>query len=487
MTTHPPAYRGLSDAFLDTLERLVDEPHGGWWRDVLAHPDLILAVRRESLNVYHRGASLFRIDFRRGRLVPVTHAKYLLRQRQTLAALDVTTGAFGIDPKAVLWEGYEGPKTLDEMIRAARSLVGVEKTGVHALVQASPNVIDVEIALSGEEPDDEEGEDSEPGAGSDPAPSRKAGKPRQDRIDVATLEERGHPKQAWLVFHEAKHYTNAELKAAPKRRPPILNQIGRYKGSIGKNEGALIYSYPYLCRALVRLDALRRKVRDGHPAWTGREQRPLHPLIRDVAEHKRGLWVDREPRLVVFGFDADQRDGAWTEHGDRLRREGVRVYAIGDPLKAKVSAAFHRPADIPVTTPEDLAAEEARAAPPPEFIPLPAGAPDELCLYFDDSSGRGVLAVYFCNPGPHPLTGVSVTCGSPTNPELSPVASGPAGEGTVPAGSCILIDRYGLMWDGDVIMLYEVAYSDEQGTSWRGRAMIGTGGPGGPWIPLKAG
>jgi hypothetical protein len=38
-------------------------------------------VHKESLNVYHRGASIFRVDFRHGRPVPVTHAKYLVRQR----------------------------------------------------------------------------------------------------------------------------------------------------------------------------------------------------------------------------------------------------------------------------------------------------------------------------------------------------------------------------------------------------------------------
>lgn len=77
---------------------------------------------------------------------------------------------------------------------------------------------------------------------------------------MATLEDRDHPKQAWLVFHEAKHYTNPELKAAPKRRPPILNQIGRYKGSIGSKEGALTYNQKAKTRSADRETAPRAQI-----------------------------------------------------------------------------------------------------------------------------------------------------------------------------------------------------------------------------------
>ena len=39
-------FESLSTSFLDALESLIAAPDGQWWRDVLAHPDLILAVRR---------------------------------------------------------------------------------------------------------------------------------------------------------------------------------------------------------------------------------------------------------------------------------------------------------------------------------------------------------------------------------------------------------------------------------------------------------
>ena len=348
-----PAYRGLSDAFLQALDDLVDLPQGQWWRDVLSHPDLILAVRRESLNVYYRGASLFRVGFRQNRCVPQTHVKYLVRQKQALATLD-ETGTFDIDATKTLWHAYAGPQTLAEMLTAAAALVGPEKAGLHPLIQASPNVIDVEIALAGEV---EGGESADPDAADETTaglvatdiamPPPKVPQSRQDRIDAASLETRGHPTEAWLVFHEAKHFSNPALRAAPKKRPPVLSQLDRYQGSLHKNWSSLTVSYPHVCRALVRLDAMRRRVRAADPAWANRQQPDLDPVIREVAEGTRKLNLEPTPRLVVFGFDADQRDGAWAALRQRLEQEySATVYAVGKPQGVKSTPAFRTPQKV---------------------------------------------------------------------------------------------------------------------------------------------
>ena len=69
---------GVSEAFLDALDNLARKP--SWWRDVLLRDDVFIAVRANSLNVYHRGASIFRIDDAgAGRVIPWTHTKYLIR------------------------------------------------------------------------------------------------------------------------------------------------------------------------------------------------------------------------------------------------------------------------------------------------------------------------------------------------------------------------------------------------------------------------
>lgn len=126
--------RYLSPEFVSALDRLTHRPEGNWWRDVLALRDLVLAVRRDALNIYYRGASIFSIERQGDRLLPTTHAKYLTRRQQGQVALQADE-SFAIMPEAALWTSCAGPQTLDEMMRAASDL-------------ASPHVTDVEIALS---------------------------------------------------------------------------------------------------------------------------------------------------------------------------------------------------------------------------------------------------------------------------------------------------------------------------------------------------
>ena len=467
-----PAYRGLSVPFLAALEALATEPHGAWWRDVLSHPDLILAVRREALDVYYRGASLFRVRFVQGAVTADTHAKYLVRQGQARVGLD-PTGDFKLADKSLVWSSYAGLRTLSEMIKAAGALVGAEKTGVHALVKASPNVVDVEIALAGNDPGD-------PAAGTDAEPGTAEGGPRQDRIDVASLEERGDTGEAWLVFHEAKDYTNPSLRAAAKRQPGIVAQIGRYRGSLGQNAGGLGYSYPFVCRALARLDALRRSVRATDPAWAGRAQPPLDLLITAVADGTRRLRVDTEPRLVVFGFDADQRDGAWAAERARLKDAfGLRVYAVGDPTAAKVASAFRRPADVPLSPPP------SSQAPPPERIPLPDGAPPGLSLYF----GAGPMSarpVYLLNPGDGALHDVRVASVGVTSnhPSVVHTATATHAIDECPAGVGLLIDQYDVMTDGDMLTPYTITALRADGRALVARTIIDKGGPKNLIVPL---
>ena len=343
-------YRSLGEPFLTALEALAHAPHGGWWADVLADPDLLLAVRDRSLNVYHRGASLFRITPAGGGVATETHAKYLVRQRQALVSL-ASDGIFMHDPAATVWTRYAGAGTLAEMKRAAAALAGLEKAGVHALVLGSPNVIDVEIALTGPPADSALAEPVGADADAAAAPLAPAAETeasaapvqppsRQDRLDVASLEERGEPDEAWLVFHEAKLASNPGLRS--KTTPAIVAQVARYRTSLTAQTEWLATGYPGLCRDLVRLDALRRAV------WTARglDAAALpsrDPLVGEVASGARTLRVDPEPRLVVFGFDADQRDGALRAVTDELRgRHALRVYAVGRPA-GRMAAAFRPP------------------------------------------------------------------------------------------------------------------------------------------------
>lgn len=337
-------YRGLSAPFLDALDSLVDASEGQWWRDVLARPDLVIAVRSEYLNVYYRGASLFRIDRRGETIVPSTHAKYLSRSQQGLVQLS-PDGRFGITPDRALWLSYEGATTLTDMVKSAAGLAGPEKIGLHGLLLASPHIVDVEISFGMTETapgsvsplgePETDGANLAAAAAADVLsghPSTPQATTRQDRLDVATLEEQAGAITA--VFHEAKHFSNSELRATPDRTPPIVEQMARYRQTLAHHAPAISESYRDVCSALVRIDAMRRKVR-------GEISEPSSDaLVARIAADALLPRVDAEPRLVVFGFDRDQRDGALAKLIERLTSDhGLSVYAVGNP-SSKVTTAF---------------------------------------------------------------------------------------------------------------------------------------------------
>ena len=109
-----------------------------------------------------------------------------------------------------------------------------------------------------------------------------------------------------MVFHEAKHFTNKELRARADRERPVVGQMERYRKTLLKHADAISRSYRDVCRALVRIEAMRRVAAEitGHTPPSD-----LDPLIARVAQDDILPEIDPEPRLVVFGFDKDQRDG----------------------------------------------------------------------------------------------------------------------------------------------------------------------------------
>jgi hypothetical protein len=313
------SHHGVSDAFLDHLDQLARQPDVSWWRDVLLRDDLFVAVRRNSLNVYHRGGSIFRVDDKGdGTVSPKTHVKYLVRQQQALAEL--IDGEFR--PNAIGWTHYAGPETLNDMIRSASDLAGPEKTGLHPMIMGNAAVVDVEIALGRAEEENQVGGVADESA----LPVSR----NQDRLDVATLERQGD--KIAVVFHEAKHFTNPALRAR-SGPPAVIGQLHRYRSTLTHHTPALIQRYHAVCRALVRLDAMRRHVRSA----TGPTSSPLlDPLVLEVASGKADLAVDPNARLIVFGFDGDQKRGLLQNTLSTLRKldPALAIYAVGDPTSA---------------------------------------------------------------------------------------------------------------------------------------------------------
>jgi hypothetical protein len=277
--------RGLSDPFVTALN--VHYRSRGWLAAAFDDDELFVALRDEYLNVYYQGQSLARVTLQGGALVAETHYKYLLRDDVQPEYVRLTGGAFAPPAAPVLHSVADW----SALKRAARAWVGEEKRGVERILRANPNVLDVEVAIS---------DDS-----------------RADRIDLLALRDEG--AGAELVFVEAKTFANPELRAAPGRPVPVLEQIGRYTTLLVKYEADLRRSYLRVSENLLALDgaALARR----------------HPAARTALTAGSALRVSSEPRLAIYGFDQDQKDGAvWAGHRVRLEQVlGKRLLLRGDP------------------------------------------------------------------------------------------------------------------------------------------------------------
>jgi len=172
--------------------------------------------------------------------------------------------------------------------RSARWYAEAEKTGLHQILKSNRNVIDVEITLSHQS--DEEA-----------AVEEGKGQARRvaDRIDFAAIQERGD--KPYIVFFEAKRFDNSELKSK-EGDPRVFGQVRRYEKFIKDNASAIGTSYKRVCHNLLDLAPDR-----------------AYSSVKKVAESTDQLSVDTDLRLLVFGFDDDQRVGkVWNKHRTKL-------------------------------------------------------------------------------------------------------------------------------------------------------------------------
>lgn len=271
----------------------------GWWVDVLADPKLLIALRGSYLNVYWRGQSLFCVKSIPSGLKVTTHEKYLLDPKLA-SQVSLKDGEFDI--KTLLDKGfikrYKNPKTLADMKTVAGLFSGLQKTGCHEIAVRNPGVIDVEIAFPGKVSLNDGGDDK-----------------RGPRVDLASLEADGD--EARLVFWEAKHYSNGDLRAAGSPAP-VLRQVKIYEKYLSENHELIERTYTRVAENLVSISNM---------GW----KRKISPLIKDVGTGKRRLSADPKVRLLIFGFDSAQRDHlGWKGHLDRLKGEINDIRATGD-------------------------------------------------------------------------------------------------------------------------------------------------------------
>src|SRR5712691_7631328 len=111
--------RGLDKDFMESLEPVARG--GGWFTDVLSDPDLILGIRKNYVNVYRFGQSLFKIerDSKTGVLKFSTHPKYLV-DPDLDKAVPFDGSDFKVDELKPLIKKYTSRETLNRMKRASQ-------------------------------------------------------------------------------------------------------------------------------------------------------------------------------------------------------------------------------------------------------------------------------------------------------------------------------------------------------------------------------
>jgi hypothetical protein len=311
-------------AALDTLADPAAPPN--WWKDVLASKDLLLAVRGGYLNAYANGQSVFKIGNetgtgcdRDGNPLVTIHYKYLLEPSRPAGKEYVrfTGASFEADPRDLVCTAYHPGVTLPRLVAAAKVYAGREKPGVHIIAAANTSVVDLEIAFT----ETGEGEDD----------------PRALRIDLAALHPDGDTA-ARLVFYEAKCADDARLRSA-KGDAEVVRQMETYDAFLRGRAGDLARAYIDVCRTLVTLRG-------------DRSVRPPAPIVLDVAEGRRTLSVDMVARLLVFGFDRDQKDGEiFVRHMNALQTRLARpLVAKGKPASFDLLKDYVR-FPSPVATP----------------------------------------------------------------------------------------------------------------------------------------
>ena len=275
--------RGLDRGFVDAFNEEYEK--GGWLKGLVDDKDVFLAIRENSVNFYHRGCSLLKLDWKGGAMTGEVHYKYLLRPDLPNPYVRVRVGDGSPDlPDGLFLDSLSDVESLK---KAVQPHAGGEKSGVHDILAANNNILDVEIAFGG-------GGRGEPG-------------PSAPRVDFAAM--RPDDGGAEIVFFEAKHFDNhSALRARGDNPPKVIKQMEAYARKLDESRDAVRESYARICHNLSCLSGVAAR----HPE--------RHAVLERIRTDPGSLRIDTNPVLIVFGFDDDQRTGtSWGPHLEKLK------------------------------------------------------------------------------------------------------------------------------------------------------------------------
>jgi len=251
--------RGINDAkFINALNELYEDK-SSFWHLMINDKELFIAIRNEYLNVYYKGQSICRLYYKniiRG----ATHRKYL----------GINEPGYFYSENGKFLNEKSKIKTLSEISQLKENInkyVGEEKDLSYTeIINDEKCILDVEIAFVRNKVD---------------KPVKKSDY-EISSIDYLALE--GTIKNSpTLVFYEAKHATNSEIRS--REIPKVYEQIMRYKEALHTHENEIINSYKLVIKNFKSLHTLH------------------HCNIADLKLIDFNFSIDFEPKLIIFATD----------------------------------------------------------------------------------------------------------------------------------------------------------------------------------------
>lgn len=290
------------DATLELINKLKQEP---LFKDKIL-PDIkkgkvFLTIRNNKIDFYHYNSRLFEYDgeFKthpKFAFVPVKYPnRYVTDEKKVGEVADFYTGYDNIKERARLYTSVEAEGI--HKICKKGSIFEISKQNEYI-------VLDIEIAFT-------KNNEEEQLKGTIEQLNEDV--KSQNRVDILLY----NIKEQELLFVEAKHFTNKEIRA--EETPAVINQIERYNEIIQNNYDIILQEYSK------HIQALNNIFRD--------------ELKTELPEPKT---LCKKCGLIIFGFDNDQKNGYLESNiKSKLEDTGIKIYARGNVSEIDIKTLYN--------------------------------------------------------------------------------------------------------------------------------------------------
>lgn len=225
-----------------------------YFQKMVEDEDLFIAIRNEYINVYYYGQSVCKIEFkkRENKIKWTTHNKYLGKDKG--GYFTTTNGDFLNQIDDLKCYSYNHAK--EEKIQVKK----------HILEDKELCILDVEVTF---------GREQDYGKRS---------------IDFVIVEKTADEKIK-LVFYEAKHFDNSEIRA--NETPKVIGQIEKYEKVLNDpdHQVEILNSYKNIFENIKALNLNNNR-----------------KLVDLIGVNNQDLEIDTKPRLIIFEIDQDKKE-----------------------------------------------------------------------------------------------------------------------------------------------------------------------------------